>query len=216
MLKLSPKPDGIIETWAPLGEWNSHKTVVLRSPAHAVTLLRDVSRTKQRTSRSFARTAISRACPSSQDPQKAHRRMSAGPGSVREKARRQMSAGQFFEFDLWLVLPAGPEPGEKMGLGSSPRSLSPNTGIWRPASPVECRWLSVSRRCTGLHERLHSVSVPQRNRPTVSPPPACRVRLLSPAFAHLASVRPPDPVQDAFENECIPHHFREVGICNRL
>ena len=72
------------------------------------------------------------------------------PGSVREKARRQMPAGQFFEFDLGLVLPARPEPVEKMGLGSSPRSLSPNTDIWRPASPVECRWLSVSRRCAGL------------------------------------------------------------------
>jgi hypothetical protein len=36
-----------------------------------------------------------------------------------------------------------------MGYGSSPRSLSPITGIWRPASPVECRWLSVSRRCAG-------------------------------------------------------------------
>jgi hypothetical protein len=41
-----------------------------------------------------------------------------------------------------------------MGSGNSPRSLSPLTDIWRPASPVECRWLSVSRRCTGLHGRL--------------------------------------------------------------
>jgi hypothetical protein len=36
-----------------------------------------------------------------------------------------------------------------MGSGNSPRSLSPNTDIWRPGSPVECRWLSVSRRCAG-------------------------------------------------------------------
>ena len=119
----------------------------------------------------FARNAISRARPSSQDTQQALRRRSAGPGSVREKARRQMSAGQFFEFDLWLVLPVRPEPGEKMGLGSSPRSLSPNTGIWRPASPVECRWLSVSRRYAGLHERLQSISAPQRSRPAMFPPP---------------------------------------------
>jgi hypothetical protein len=36
-----------------------------------------------------------------------------------------------------------------MGSGNSPRSLSPYTDIWRPASLVACRWLSVSRRCAG-------------------------------------------------------------------
>lgn len=38
-----------------------------------------------------------------------------------------------------------------MRSGSSPRSLSPITDIWRPTSPVECRWLSVPRRYVGRH-----------------------------------------------------------------
>ena len=138
------------------------------------------------------------------DMRKARRPRSAGPcelphpasrarrtgDGVHEKARRLMSAGQFFEFD-WLSVLFRQVRNllEKMGLGSSPRSLSPITGIWRPASPVECCWLSVSRRCAGLHERLHSVPVPQRNRLTVQAPSTYRVRLLGPASARLASER---------------------------
>jgi hypothetical protein len=47
------------------------------------------------------------------------------------------------------LIPRASRPGKRMGSGNSPRSLSPNTDIWRPASPVACRWLSVSRRCAG-------------------------------------------------------------------
>jgi hypothetical protein len=51
--------------------------------------------------------------------------------------------------------PSGPcGPREDVGCGSSPRSLSPVTDIWRPVSPVERLRLSVSRRCVRLHERL--------------------------------------------------------------
>jgi hypothetical protein len=82
-----------------------------------------------------------------------------------------------------------------MGRGSSPHSLSPITDIWRPASPVECRWLSVSRRCAGLHGRLQI-------RSGSAAEPACdvatagfRVRLLSPEFTHFAGALHPDPVR---------------------
>ena len=121
-------------------------------------------------------------------PHPASRARRTGDG-VHEKARRLMSAGQFFEFD-WLSVLFRQVRNllEKMGLGSSPRSLSPITGIWRPASPVECCWLSVSRRCAGLHERLQSLSSPQRDRPTASPPSTYRVRLLSPAFQRLPAL----------------------------
>jgi hypothetical protein len=98
-----------------------------------------------------------------------------------------------------------------MGCGSSPRSLSPATDIWRPAPPVECRRLSVSRRCAGLHGRLQAAPTPQRSRPSVSPPWAFRVRLLSPGFAHLPA-RPPGPGSDAVENGCIRSTDRKVGI----
>ena len=99
-----------------------------------------------------------------------------------------------------------------MGYGSSPRSLSPTTGIWRPASPVEGCWLSVSRRYDGLHERMQSLSGPQRTRPAVSPPPTYWVRLLSSTSTTPAGACPSNPVKDASENECILRHFREVGI----
>jgi hypothetical protein len=54
---------------------------------------------------------------------------------------------------------------EFKGGGSSPRSLSPITDIWRSVSPVECLRLSVSRRCVGLHGQLQTVPAPQRSRP---------------------------------------------------
>jgi len=92
-----------------------------------------------------------------------------------------------------------------VGCGSSPRSLSPATDIWRPASPVECGRLSVSRRCAGLHGRLQAAPAPQRSRPSVSPPRAFRVRLLSPGFAHLP-VRSAGPGSDAIENGMHPIH----------
>jgi len=46
-------------------------------------------------------------------------------------------------------IPRTLRPVKRMGSGNSPRSLSPITGIWRPAPPAECRWLPVSRRCAG-------------------------------------------------------------------
>jgi len=67
--------------------------------------------------------------------------------------------------------------------------------IWRPTSPVECCWLSVPRRCAGLHERLQSVPAPQRSRPAVSPPLAFRVRLLSPEFPAPAGASSPNPAR---------------------
>ena len=49
-----------------------------------------------------------------------------------------------------IDLPAGFWPWRRVRCGSSPRSLSPNTDIWRPTPPVEFRWLSVPRRYAGL------------------------------------------------------------------
>jgi len=57
-------------------------------------------------------------------------------------------------YSMWSLSRAL-RPLKKMGSGNSPRSLSPLTGIWRPASPVEGCWLSVSRRYVGLHERCN-------------------------------------------------------------
>jgi len=67
-----------------------------------------------------------------------------------------------------------------------------STDIWRPTPPVELRWLPVPRRRAG-HARTSSQDfpAPRRSRPTVSPPPACRVRRLSPGSGCLpASLAP--------------------------
>jgi hypothetical protein len=79
-----------------------------------------------------------------------------------------------------------------------PRSLI----IWRPTSPVECRWLSASRRCAGLQGRLQAVTAPQRSRSPVSPQMTFWMRLLSPEFTHMQRAST-GPGSDASENGCI-------------
>jgi len=61
-----------------------------------------------------------------------------------------------------------------------------STGIGRPIPPVEWFRLPVPRRRADQARTISPVfPAPRRSRPTVSPPPACRVRLLGPAAVRL-------------------------------
>jgi len=118
VLRLSPRPEGIIETMTSLGEWNSHKTVVLRPPARVGTFPRGVS-----SSKTTDVPVIARTCPSSQDTQKTRRRMSAGSGPGCEQARfsppcqsfppgevlpRPIRKRNLLDSVRWLCLPGDP------------------------------------------------------------------------------------------------------------
>lgn len=80
----------------------------------------------------------------------------------------------------WSFRP-GRSLSKRWGLGARhalfPRTLTFGAQL-HPSSVAGCQFPDAALVC---FERLHSVSVPQRNRPAVSPP-ACRVRLLSPVL----------------------------------
>ena len=76
-------------------------------------------------------------------------------------------------------------------------------GYWHlaPRFTRECRWLSVSRRCAGLHGRLQAVSAPQRSRSTVGFPSAgLSGEASQPGVRHACRHAPAEPGPDASEN----------------
>jgi hypothetical protein len=101
--------------------------------------------------------------------------------------------------------------GGRVRCGSSPRSLSSITDIWRPTPPVECCWLSVPRRCGGLQERLQSVPASQRGQPAVSPPRTVSGETSQPGFPRTCRCVLSEPGPDAFEIGCIRSDLPQVG-----
>ncbi len=83
---------------------------------------------------------------------------------------------------------------ERRGVGARHALFPRLTDIGRPMSPVECHRLPVPRRrALPAKDDSPAFPAPRRSRPTVSPPPASRVRLLGPTPARLPTLRFPDP-----------------------
>jgi hypothetical protein len=100
------------------------------------------------------------------------------------------------------------------GGGSSPRSLSPSTGIWRSASPVECRLAASSptlrRSCTDHEDRCGFVAKPA----TAVVTPRCGLPGEASGPGRTACLRacgPPDRVTSRLRNQAPRRDRRPQG-----
>ncbi len=107
---------------------------------------------------------------------------------------------------------------ERWGVGIRHILFPRSTDIWRPIPPVE--WISAASSPTPrlqCENDRPAFPAPRRSRPTVSPPPAFRVRLLGPAAVRLQAQRVPDSGLAITAGRGKYHPgFSEVGIASAI